>query len=126
MKRTGSLTYKLLFLGIAAFFQFPVNAQTFLHPTTGLQNTYVGACEVNTCTGTSVDNGGSGGNYALNVNNTYRTFCPSSAGNCVRLTFTSFNLEPSGFFGCFDNLIISDGPTQNSPAIWQGCGTTLP
>ncbi len=101
-------------------------SQTYTHPTTGIAGEYVGACETATCTGTYVDNGGAGGNYSLNINNIYRVFCPNSAGSCVRLNFTQFNMEgmidPAGPLplDCYyDYLTISNGPTQNSPVIDQ-------
>jgi len=49
---------------------------TYLHPTVGLQNSNLGTCMVNTCSGTYYDDGGAAGNYSLNVNQVYRTFCP--------------------------------------------------
>ena len=114
----------LLCCCIAVQFSF---AQTYLHPTAGLQSTFAGNCEVNLCSGVYTDDGGTGGNYANNVNNIYRTFCPSAPGQCIRLTFTQFSLEAPDFFGdCYDYLTIGSGPTQNSPVVWQGCGTTLP
>lgn len=93
-----------------------VSAQTYTHPTVGLNSTYAGACMVNTCTGTYYDNGGAGGNYVNNINNVYRTFCPNAAGNCLSVGFTNFDLETSGTCA-FDYLIIRDGPTQNSAVI---------
>jgi hypothetical protein len=103
-----------------------VAAQTYTHPTTGVQSTYNGACLVSTCSGTSYDNGGAGGNYAANVNNIYRTFCPNTAGNCLRATFTSFSMNDTYFlcFGpnsCCDYLQILNGPAQNSTALYSNC-----
>ena len=102
------------------------NAQTYTHPTTGVQSTYNGACLVSTCSGTYYDNGGAGGNYAASVNNIYRTFCPNTAGNCMRATFTSFSMNDTYFlcFGpnnCCDYLQILNGPAQNSPALYSNC-----
>jgi len=84
-----------MFRKILIFFilTLQLNSQTFLHPTSGIANTYVGACMVNACSGTYYDNGGSGGNYSNNINSIYRVFCPTSPSNCVRLTFTSFDVE---------------------------------
>src|SRR5688572_16264803 len=73
-----------------------LTAQTYFHPTQGLQSTYVGACTANLCSGVYVDDGGTGGNYSNNVNNVYRTFCPNAPGQCIRLTFTQFSLEAPG------------------------------
>jgi hypothetical protein len=93
---------------------------TYLHPTDGIQGTYNGACMVNTCTGTYVDDGNAG-NYSNNVNSIYRTFCPDAPGKCMTATINSFNLESSA--GCAnDALIIRDGPTQGSAFLWGACG----
>jgi hypothetical protein len=103
-----------------------IYSQTYLHPQLGVQNTYLGSCLVSTCTGTYHDNGGSGGNYAANINAIYRTFCPNTAGMCVRATFTSFSMNDTYFlcFGpnsCCDYLQILNGPAQNSPALYNNC-----
>jgi hypothetical protein len=108
----------------------PPGAATYTHPTTGQQNTYVGTNMVATCGGTYTDNGGTGANYTNNINGVYRTFCPSSAGNCMRATFWSFDVEPAGAF-LHDYLTIRNGPTQNSPefggvggSTWYGTATS--
>ena len=100
-------------------------AQNYYHPTTGLQNTYVGACMVSTCSGNYYDSGGPSGDYSNFVNNVYRTFCPSTAGMCMRVTFSQFNVEPANGPNCYDFLQIKAGPTQNSPNIFSGCGTNV-
>jgi hypothetical protein len=102
------------------------SAQTYLHPTTGVQSTYNGACLVSTCSGTYNDNGGPSGNYAASVNNIYRTFCPNAAGMCLRATFSSFSMNDTYFlcFGpnsCCDYLQILNGPAQNSPSLYSNC-----
>jgi hypothetical protein len=102
------------------------SAQTYTHPTVGVQSTYNGACLVSTCSGTYYDNGGNGGNYSANINNIYRTFCPNTAGQCLRATFTSFSMNDTYFlcFGpgsCCDYLQILNGPAQNSPALYNHC-----
>lgn len=101
-------------------------AQTYTQPTVGVASTYNGACLVATCSGTSYDNGGAGGNYAANINAIYRTFCPNTAGMCMRATFTSFSMNDTYFlcFGpssCCDYLQILNGPAQNSPALYNNC-----
>mgnify|MGYP001290646222 CR=1 FL=1 len=109
---------KTILLFILLIFTQVVNAQTYSHPTTGIAGEYVGACETATCSGTYTDNGGSGSNYSNNINSIYRVFCPNTAGNCVRMTFNSFDVEPTfWFFGTnyTDYLMIGNGPTQNSP-----------
>ncbi|MGV3609785.1 MAG: hypothetical protein ACO1N0_02475 [Fluviicola sp.] len=106
-----------------------VLAQTYTHPTTGIASTYAGACMVNTCSGTYYDNGGAAGNYAANINAIYRTFCPSSAGMCVRATFTAFSMNDTYFLcggpgSCCDYLQVLNGPAQNSPALYNNCTTS--
>ena len=90
----------------------------YTHPTVGINSEYVGACLVADCgPSTYTDNGGAGGNYSNNINNIYRVFCPSAAGQCMRVTFNSFNVEPQGgfpFFTVYDYLTVGNGPTQNS------------
>ena len=106
-----------------------LTAQTYTHSTVGQQGTYTGNCMVSTCSGTYYDNGGAAGNYAANVNNIFRTFCPNQAGMCVRATFTQFSMNDTYFlcFGpnsCCDYLSILNGPVQNSPALWSNCTTS--
>lgn len=113
----------------AALLYLSAAAQTYTHPTAGVQNTYLGSCLVSTCSGTYYDNGGSGSNYSANVNNIYRTFCPNTAGMCMRATFTSFSMNDTYFlcFGpnsCCDYLQILNGPAQNSPALYNNCTTS--
>jgi len=91
----------------------------YIHPIVGIAGEFVGSCLVNNC-GPFVyaDNGGLGSNYGLNIGSigaphyggTYRVFCPSIAGNCMRATFTSFNTEAT-----YDYMQVKNGPTQNSP-----------
>ncbi len=101
------------------------SAQSYTHPTVGVQSTYNGACLVSTCSGTYTDNNASG-NYAANINNIYRTFCPNTAGSCLRATFNSFSMNDTYFlcFGpssCCDYLQILNGPAQNSTALYNNC-----
>lgn len=91
---------------------------TYLHPTVGIQNTYVGASMVNTCGGTYTDNGGNN-NYSVNINSIYRSFCPSQAGQCMRVQFHDFSLEPG-----YDVLTVLNGPTQWSPQFPGGSSFT--
>lgn len=122
MKKALTLIFALLGLQV-------MMAQNYFHPTVGVQNTYNGACLVTTCSGNYFDNGGNGGNYAANVNNIYRTFCPNTAGMCMRATFNSFSMNDTYFlcFGpnsCCDYLQILNGPAQNSPALYNNCTTS--
>ena len=118
-----------LLLVVFSMLQAILLAQTYTQPTTGINSTYAGACMVNTCSGVFYDNGGAGGNYAPNINNIYRTFCPSSPGMCVRATFTSFSMNDTYFLctgpsSCCDYLRILNGPAQNSPVIYNNCTTS--
>lgn len=102
------------------YFICPETPGNYIHPTTGLQGTYVGACMVNTCTGVYTDDGGAGV-YSHNINGIYRTFCPDAPGKCVRATVNNLFIE--GSTGCANDVfIIRNGPTQNSPMLWAGCG----
>ncbi len=74
---------------------------------------------VSTCSGLFYDSGGASGNYANNENFTY-TIC-ATGGQCVRVSFTSFNIE-SGY----DYLYIYNGPSTASPLIGTYTGTTSP
>jgi hypothetical protein len=122
---------KKLFVYILALATAAAYAQTYTHPTTGMQSQNVGACMVSTCSGTYYDNGGSGGstttsnvvgNYSNGINGVYRTFCPNAAGNCVRAAFTSFSVE--GGAGCpYDYFEIENGADQNSAPLAGACGT---
>lgn len=91
-----------------------LQAQTYLHPTSGIDGTYVGACMVNTCSGNYYDDGGAASNYSNNISSYYRVFCPNTAGNCITATFTSFDVQND----CTkDYLTIGNGATQNSTTI---------
>ncbi len=105
MKKLYTLLFSILF--VATF------AQTFILPSTGVQNTYSGGCPVGTCSGTLLDPGGAG-NYPNNVNQIYQVFCPTTPGTCIQATFTSFNTELG-----YDFLTIGNGPAQNS-AVFTG------
>lgn len=87
-----------------------IEAQTYTAPATGMMaGIYAGGCPIGTNTGTYVDDGGTGGNYSLNINSVYQTICPTVAGESIRLTFTEFNMENG-----FDYITIGNGPAQNS------------
>ncbi|HPH82554.1 MAG TPA: hypothetical protein PL185_08255, partial [Flavobacteriales bacterium] len=78
-----------------------------------------GASTVNTCGGTLVDPGVLG-NYGNNENVT-QTFCSSVAGQCVTLTFNSFNTEADT-----DILSVYDGPNTSAGLLGQFSGTGVP
>jgi gliding motility-associated-like protein len=71
------------------------------------------------CGGVFADPGGSA-NYANSCNVT-ETICPGTAGQCVTLQFTSFNLETN-----WDYLYIYNGNTTGAPLIGTYTGTTIP
>lgn len=95
----------------------PSATATYTSPTIGLQRTYVGNNMVNTCGGTFTDNGGINGNYSNNLNQYYRTFCPSTPRSCLRATFWSVDIQPVQNAFYTDRLYVQDGPTQGSPTI---------
>lgn len=73
-----------------------------------------------TCSATFQDNGGTG-NYLANSNYAV-TYCPSTAGQCVRATFTTFNTE-SGV----DLLRVYNGNSVFAPPLGGPySGTTSP
>lgn len=65
---------------------------------------------ITTCSGTFVDGGGSGSDYASSSNYTV-TFCSGSSANVV-ISFSSFNVE-SGY----DHLLIYDGSSTAATLI---------
>ncbi len=97
--------------------------QVYYHPTTGVQNTFSGGCQVHTCSGMYYDDGGPTGDYSNNINSIYWTFCPDQVGQCISMDFYWIDIEDSWLWGCYDWLYIKDGPTQNSPDLFAGCGT---
>jgi len=101
-----------------------LSSQTYLHPTTGIAGEYVGSCQTSTCSGIYYDSGGAAGNYTNNVAGTYRIFCPNAPGQCLTATFSQFNVEYE--INClWDIFIVTNGSTQNSPIMYQGCGAGI-
>ena len=72
------------------------------------------------CGGNFVDSGGVGGNYANNENIT-TTICPTTPGDQVTVTFTSFNVQNAS-----DLLRVYDGNNATAPLLATLTGTTLP
>lgn len=103
---------RTLFIFIVFFFFIStgIKAQVYL-----MDNT-----SVNACSGTFYDSGGNTGNYG-NSENFTMTFCASTIGSCVRMVFTSFDIETN-----FDEMRIYDGPTTGSPLIGVYTGNTSP
>lgn len=82
----------------------------YIMPTIGINSEFVGTCLVSDCGPfTFADDGNISGNYSNNINNIYRVFCPSTAGQCMQVTFNSFVMANT-----FDYLQVKNGPTQNS------------
>ncbi|MBI5217706.1 MAG: PKD domain-containing protein [Bacteroidia bacterium] len=80
-------------------------------------NTYNGQT-VTTCAGTFYDSGGQGGNYSLGENYSI-SFCPSTPGQKVSLTFTSFDID-----GTNNNVIcFYDG--VGTSGTYYGCNSNL-
>jgi len=75
---------------------------------------------VQTCVGNFNDTGGSAATYD-DDEYIVTTLCPSGAGNCVSVSFSTFNLENN-----FDYLTIYDGPSTASPLIGTYTGTSSP
>ena len=84
------------------------------------QNYNMGNANVSTCCGTFYDSGGNANAYSDNETSVM-TFCSSTSGQCVRLTFTSFDLETT-----FDRIRIYNGPNTASPLLGSYTGTTSP
>lgn len=77
---------------------------------------------ISTCSGTFYDAGGTG-NYANNEDYTI-TFCPSTAGQVIQLSFTSFTTE--NWSATYDRLTIYDGNTTGAPQIGSYAGSSSP
>ncbi|MFM2284859.1 MAG: hypothetical protein RLZZ543_356 [Bacteroidota bacterium] len=78
-----------------------------------------GGATLTGCSGILVDPGAAG-NYPDNASVT-QTFCSGVAGQCVSLTFTSFDTEAT-----FDNLSVYDGPTTSAELLGVFSGTSIP
>lgn len=95
----------------------------YYHPITGMQNTKLGQCLVSTNVGNYYDNGGPGMTYASDINNIFRTFCPSSPHYTIEATVENMSLEYAGV-NCKDQLLITNGPSPGSALLWSGCGNS--
>ncbi|KGO90064.1 hypothetical protein Q764_03075, partial [Flavobacterium suncheonense GH29-5 = DSM 17707] len=71
---------------------------------------------ISTCSGTFKDGGGNG-NYASNQSSTI-TFCPSTPGSLIRVSFTSFDTEDG-----YDYLEVWNGNTVSGAAADTFMGT---
>lgn len=88
------------------------------------QNYNMGNSTISACSGNFYDSGGNGNgagaNYRDNENYTM-TFCSSTPGQCVRLTFTRFNTESN-----YDFLRIYNGSSTAAPLLGTFSGTANP
>lgn len=106
-------TFSLILLTLLLSIRIELFAQTYDMSNTNLVS----------CTGTYRDPGGAS-NY-LNNQDFTQTISPSSAGNYIVLTFSSFDIESNT--GCtWDYLEIYDGPSTAFPLLGRFCGTTIP
>ncbi|MBF9141698.1 CARDB domain-containing protein [Hymenobacter properus] len=81
-------------------------AQTYNLPSTGLTS-------VTTCSGTLYDDGGVANNYSSNAFGG-TTLVPSTAGNKIRLQFSTFNVDPY-----YDVVRVYDGSSTSAPLIGE-------
>jgi large repetitive protein len=84
------------------------------------QNYNITNSTVATCGGNFYDSGGNNGQYG-NGENFVMTFCSSTSGECVRVSFSSFNIE-SGY----DFLTVYNGASTAAPVLGVYTGTTIP
>lgn len=73
-----------------------------------------------TCGGSYYDSGGPSANYSNNESSA-TTICPSTPGQLMSVSFTSFNLE-----SCCDFLDIHNGNSTGAPLIGTYTGTSAP
>ncbi|SHI69889.1 Por secretion system C-terminal sorting domain-containing protein [Hymenobacter daecheongensis DSM 21074] len=92
-------------------------ALTVTAPFNGTIVPYSGSATITTCSTTIADNGGAD-DYANSSNGTL-VINPSTAGNKIRLTFTSLVVET-----CCDAVSVYDGPTTSATLL--GTFTSLP
>jgi hypothetical protein len=117
--------FKFLFLVTQFLFLTSIVSAQLLHPTGNLQGSSTGACPQSACSGTYTDNGGTTANYSNDINN-FWTVCSSTPGQCVRFTFTSFDMNDYAFFACggyCDGMIIYDGPVIGGTVLYSGSVT---
>ncbi|MBK6830521.1 MAG: hypothetical protein IPG92_07170 [Flavobacteriales bacterium] len=107
--------------GLSSFTDYRI--RVFTNTSLGAAGTFTICVYANTqpsaCGNTVYDPGGTG-NYGNNQNVT-TTYCSSTPGEVVTLTFSQFNLEDD-----FDFLYVHNGPTTASPVLGTFTGTTIP
>lgn len=92
---------------------FTTDGGCYVMPTTGTTN-------YSACGGTFYDAGGAANNYGNNQTSTV-TFCPSTPGQYVQVSFSSFVTEAT-----YDVLTIYNGNTTGAPVIGTYSGTNSP
>jgi len=94
----------LLGTGLLGLHPGQLRAQTYQLPVSGTA-TYT------TCAGTLYDDGGVNGDYSANANGAV-TLLPGTAGNKIKLDFTSFNVETY-----YDKVYVYDGTSTSAALI---------
>ena len=113
----STTTNPYVFTGLSAGTCYALYVRTNCGPTSNDVSLWVGPLTVTTlsapavCGGQFVDNGGVAANYGNNSDNT-TTICPSSVGDVVTVTFSSFNTETN-----YDALYVFNGNSIASPQI---------
>ncbi|MFN8276767.1 MAG: gliding motility-associated C-terminal domain-containing protein [Chitinophagales bacterium] len=102
---------KKFLLAFALFLALSADSQTY---------TMGGLGVISTCSGSFFDNGGGGLNYGNNMRDSV-TFCPSTAGKQIQLSFTQFDLENN-----WDFMYIYDGDNTSAPLIGAYTGSNSP
>ncbi|MCB9361589.1 MAG: T9SS type A sorting domain-containing protein [Flavobacteriales bacterium] len=93
---------------------------------TGGQNSTFDVCitrdppPITACSGNFYDTGGSGGPYSSSESYT-QTYCSDTPGQCLVMTFSSFDTE-----SCCDDLTIYNGADNTAPIIGTYAGSSLP
>ena len=83
-------------------------------------NMPAGTNSLTTCNAQFFDSGGSSGNYGDNETRIY-TFCPSTPGEAVRVTFSMLNIEEN-----YDFFYIYNGNSTAAPLLGSLSGNYLP
>lgn len=101
--------FSLLFIGITKAVNYNMANTTVTISCPGPHNFY--------------DSGGNTGGSSSysNSENLTMTFYPSTAGQCLQITFSAFNTE-----GCCDFMTVYNGPNTSSPVLGNFSGTTIP
>ena len=109
------LLNRLFSLVLGCWLAFPaaLHAQVYQLPAAG-------ATAITTCSGTLYDDGGANGLYSANASGAV-TITPATAGNKIRLQFTSIEVETG-----YDWVYIYNGTTVSAPLIGAYNSTNQP